>query len=80
MDHSVGKELAGWLHSKSCNEQLNIQVRISDKWCSSGVSTGTDAVHGDMDSGIECTLRKFANDSKLCGVVNTLKGRERCRS
>ncbi|GAB0191327.1 cAMP-dependent protein kinase inhibitor alpha [Grus japonensis] len=29
-----------------------------------------------MDSGIECTLSKFANDTKLCGVVNTLEGRD----
>ncbi|GAB0181257.1 secreted Ly-6/uPAR-related protein 1-like [Grus japonensis] len=26
----------------------------------------------DMDSGIECTLNKFANDTKLCSSVNTL--------
>ncbi|GAB0204126.1 mitochondrial enolase superfamily member 1 [Grus japonensis] len=31
---------------------------------------------GDMDSGIECALSKFANDTKLCGVVNTLQGRD----
>ncbi|GAB0178236.1 hypothetical protein GRJ2_000288900 [Grus japonensis] len=27
-----------------------------------------------MDSGIECTLSKFADNTKLCGVVNTLEG------
>ncbi|RMC13381.1 hypothetical protein DUI87_10916 [Hirundo rustica rustica] len=29
-----------------------------------------------MDSGIECTLSKFANDTKLCSGVNTLEGRD----
>ncbi|GAB0205513.1 mitochondrial enolase superfamily member 1 [Grus japonensis] len=31
---------------------------------------------GNMDSGIECTLSKFANDTNLCGVVDTLEGRD----
>ena len=29
-----------------------------------------------MDSGIECTLSKFANGIKLCGLVNTLVVRD----
>ncbi|GAB0178859.1 hypothetical protein GRJ2_000351200 [Grus japonensis] len=29
-----------------------------------------------MDSVIECTLGKFSNDTKLCGAVNTLEGRD----
>jgi len=30
----------------------------------------------DMDSGIECTLIEFADNTKLCGAVNMLEGRD----
>ncbi|PKU47410.1 rna-directed dna polymerase from mobile element jockey-like [Limosa lapponica baueri] len=31
---------------------------------------------GDMDTGTERTLRKFSNDTRLCGTVDTLDGRD----
>ncbi|PKU49402.1 rna-directed dna polymerase from mobile element jockey-like [Limosa lapponica baueri] len=31
---------------------------------------------GGIGSGIECTLRKFANDTKLCSVVDMLERRD----
>ncbi|KAJ7418138.1 hypothetical protein WISP_60640 [Willisornis vidua] len=31
---------------------------------------------GSMDSGIKCTLGRFADDTKLCGAMNLLEGRD----
>jgi len=30
----------------------------------------------NIDSGTECIVRKFANDTKLCGAISKLEGRD----
>jgi len=45
----------------------------------SGVPQGSvrfNTFVGDMDSGTECTLSRFPNDTKLRGAVDTLEGRD----
>jgi len=71
MDHLVNKELAEWSHSKSCSQCLSVQVETSDK----GLVLFYIFV-GGIDSSIECTRSKFADDTKLCGSVNMLEGRD----
>jgi len=40
----LSEELAGWLHPEGSGQQLDVQMEISDKWCRSGVCTGTSTV------------------------------------
>lgn len=48
----VDKELAGWMHSKGYDQQLDVQEESREGWASSGVSTGSvlfDAFVRDRD-------------------------------
>ena len=56
--------LFGGLKSLSCNDHNLNRIKAL-----------LNVFVGDMDSGIERTLSKFANDTKLCGAVDTLAGR-----
>ncbi|KAF4793619.1 hypothetical protein TURU_109764 [Turdus rufiventris] len=78
MKQLLDKKLARWSYSKRYSHW-------SLKWRPVAIAVPQGPVLGpslfkisvsDMDSGVEGTLGKFVIDTKLCGAVNTLEGRD----
>lgn len=70
MDHWIDKELTGYLHSKSCSQYVKVMSGVPQR---SILGQGLFSI--SQQHGIEGTMSTFTIDTKLCGTLNTLEGR-----
>ena len=68
------------LAAQSCDRQLDVQVETSGEWSSPQglvlLLALLNIFAGGVDNGIECTLMKFLDNTKMNGTADILEGRD----